>query len=475
MAIHTDPQARDGGIGVSANWPDEARATLVLAWPLIITQIAQIAFWTTDVVVMGWLGAEFLAAGALATSLFNPLIVGGFGVVLATSPMVAQAIGARDFKSIRRTVRVGFWAALIVAAVIMPIIWQAEAFLLLVGQDPDISKLSGLFLHYAVWSVPTALLFNVLRSFISAKGNTQVVLVITLACVVLNAFLNYLLVFGNLGFPRLEIVGSGIATSITNLVMFLIALAYAVYAKRYRRHFILVRLWKPDWPRFFEFFRIGLPIGLTLLSEVGLFGVAVLLMGWLGPAEVAGHAIALQCAAITFMVPLGLSQATTIRVGLAFGAQNHHGVALAGWTSLALTLCFMVFTCTAFLLVPYQLATLFLDPGNPENTASIGLAVSYLMVAAAFQFFDGTQVSMAAALRGLSDTRVPMVVALIGYWIVGLGVAYLCGFTLGGRGVGIWIGLAAGLAFVAVVLAWRWLNRERLGLVRHAPLVAEPS
>jgi MATE family multidrug resistance protein len=174
-------------------------------------------------------------------------------------------------------------------------------------------------------------------------------------------------------------------------------------------------------------------------------------------------------------VPLGLSQATTIRVGLAFGAQDHRGVSLAGWTSLALTLCFMVFTCMAFLLVPYQLATLFLDPGNPENSASIGLAVSYLIVAAAFQFFDGTQVSMAAALRGLSDTRVPMVVALVGYWVVGLGTAYVCGFTLGGRGVGIWIGLAAGLAFVAVVLAWRWINRERLGLVKHAPLVADPS
>lgn len=453
-----------------APWFNEARLTLVLAWPLIFAQVAQIGFFTTDVIMMGWLGPQYLAAGSLATAIFHPLVIGGVGVVTATAPLVAQAMGARDLKSIRRTVRQGFWVALLVAAMIMPVTMNAEPIFHLLGQRPDTSARAALFLHFASWSVPFALLFNVLRLFISAKGNTGVILAIILGGLVFNAILNYGLVFGNFGLPRLELVGSGIATTISNIVMFLAALAYAVRHQAYRRHYILVRFFKPDWPRFFEFFRIGMPIGLTLMSEVGLFGVAVIMMGWLGTNEVAAHAVAIQCTAIVFMVPLGLSQATTIRVGLAQGAKNPHAVAIAGWTSLAITLVFMTFTCTLFLVAPHQLTAFFLDPAKPENTASITLAVAYITVAALFQFVDGTQVAMAAALRGLSDTRVPMMVALVGYWVVGLSTSYICGFVLEMRGVGIWLGLAAGLAFVAMVLAFRWSRRESLGLVRQATI-----
>ncbi|MEX0859396.1 MAG: MATE family efflux transporter [Cucumibacter sp.] len=460
-----DPQLRAGRTAVDSGWAEEARTTFALAWPLIITQVAQIAFFTTDVIVMGWLGPDYLAAGTLATALIHPLVVGGFGVVFATSPMVAQAIGARDFRSIRRTVRQGFWIALLLSVVIIPLLYQAPTIFTWLGQRPETIDRASLFIAFAAWSTPSVLLFMVLRSLISAKGNTGVILAITLVGVACNALFNYALVFGNFGLPRLELIGSGIATSLTNFLMFLAALAYAVFHRRYRRHHILVRFWKPDWPRFFEFFRIGMPIGLTLMSEVGLFGVAVIMMGWLGSNEVAAHAVALQCAAIAFMVPLGLSQATTIRVGLAMGARHPAGVTVAGWTSLALTLAFMALTCASFLLFPDWFASIFLDPAKPGNATSLSLATSYLTIAALFQFVDGTQVSMASALRGLSDTRVPMIVALVGYWLVGLSIAYLCGFVLGWRGVGIWIGLAAGLAFVAVVLTIRWASRERLGLV----------
>jgi len=446
----------------------EARATLILAWPLVLAQLAQISFFTTDVIMMGWLGPEFLAGGLLATALMHPAVIGGFGVTTAAAPMISQAIGARELRSIRRTVRQGCWAALVVAAIIIPFLYVAGPIFTFLNQPPSATALAAEYLVYAAWSVPGALLLNVLRAFISAKGNTGVVLVIIASAAVLNAGINYVLMFGHFGFPKLELVGAGIATAITNTLMFLAALAYAVWHKNYRRHFILVRFWKPDWPRFFEFFRIGLPIGLTLLSEVGMFGVAVILMGWLGTNEVAGHAVAIQCASVTFMVPLGISQATTIRVGLSQGRRDPAGVAVSGWVSLAMTLVFMGFTCAAFLIVPDRLAHIFLDPGEAENLLPISLAISYLAVAGLFQFVDGAQVSAAAALRGLNDTKIPMVIALIGYWVVGLGTAYLCGFVFGMRGVGIWTGLAAGLAFVAIAMMVRWAVRERLGLVRHA-------
>ena len=201
------------------------------------------------------------------------------------------------------------------------------------------------------------------------------------------------------------------------------------------------------------------------VAEIGLFSAASVLMGLLGTNELAAHAVALQCASMTFMVPLGLSQATTVRVGLAFGAGSPEGVRKAGWTSLGLTLCFMSATCLLFLLVPHAVVGLFLDASAPQNQVALGLAATYLGVAGVFQLVDGTQVIAAAALRGLSDTKMPMILALGGYWACGLPIAYLCGFTLGLRGFGVWLGLAAGLAIVAVILTARFALRERLGLV----------
>ena len=190
-----------------------------------------------------------------------------------------------------------------------------------------------------------------------------------------------------------------------------------MFHPKYKRHYVLIRFFKPDWPRFFEFFRIGLPIGAIQIAEVGLFGFAVLMMGWISTEAVAAHAIAVQCASISFMVPLGLSQAATIRVGLAQGARDPARVGRAGWASLVMTLMFMALTCALFVFAPHVLTGVFLDASRPENQQTIALAVSYLTVAGLFQFFDGTQVAMASNLRGLSDTRVPMMVALIGYWV----------------------------------------------------------
>ena len=207
-----------------------------------------------------------------------------------------------------------------------------------------------------------------------------------------------------------------------------------------------------------------------LLAEVGLFTCAALLQGWLGSAEVAAHSVALQLAAIAFMVPLGLGQATTVRVGIAVGENNPEGVRKAGWSALLATLIFMSLTCALFLAIPHQLVSLFLDPANPENFRTLTLAASYLGIVALFQLADGAQVAMISALRGISDTKVPLVIGLVGYWAIGFPVAYLLGFHTALRGVGIWLGLATGLIVVAAVVIARFSLREKFGLLRAVAL-----
>lgn len=415
--------------------------------------------------MMGWLGPKFLAAGTLATSVLMCLQLFGVGLIGAVAPMVAQALGAKEQRSVRRIVRQGLWAALLLAALITPIIWNLRAVLLALGQDPELAALAENFAHTACWLIAPAFGIIVIRSFLAALGSTKVILLITVAGVLVNGLSNYALMFGNWGFPKLGLAGAGISTTMVNIVMFGLMLLYVQTHRKYRRYHILARFFEADWPHFRDIFRIGLPIGLMLVSEVGLFTSAALMQGWISSESVAAHAIALQFSAIAFMVPLGISQATTVRVGLAYGEKSPRGVQLTGWVSLGTTLAFMSSTCLLFLLMPHTLVGLFLDPANPENTETLTLAASFLVVAALFQLVDGAQVSAGSALRGLSDTKTPLLLALLGYWGIGFPTAYLLGFVFGLQGLGIWYGLAVGLAFAAVSLVTRFALRERLHLV----------
>ncbi|MDB5541399.1 MAG: family efflux transporter, partial [Devosia sp.] len=243
-------------------------------------------------------------------------------------------------------------------------------------------------------------------------------------------------------------------------------LGYALTHRRLKRFHILLRFLRPDWPRFREILRVGVPIGLTVAAEVGLFSVAAILMGRLGTNEVAAHAVALQLASTAFMVPLGLGMAATVRVGLAYGRGDAEGVRLAGWTAIFLGTGFMALTAALFLAIPLALVTIFLDSTDPANATALMLAATYLGVAGIFQLADGAQVVAAHSLRGLSDTRTPMMLAIFGYWFVGLPTAYVLGFVFDLRGTGVWLGLAVGLAFVAILLVSRFALRGRLGLLK---------
>lgn len=446
-------------------WKSEFLATYKLAWPLVLTQLLHTSLGATDVVMMGWLGPKFLAAGGTASSYYFTFLVFGMGLVGAVSPLVAQAIGAKNLTAVRRSVRQGIWVSLMLGAILVLILSQSEYVFGLLGQKPEAIELSGGYLQYASWSVFPVLIMVTFRSFLSGHGDTKVILLITILGFFLNLLGNYALMFGNWGMPRMELEGAGIATAVVQYISTILLVIYIVFKASYKHYEIFVRFWRPDWAKFNEIIRVGTPIGLTVMAEVGLFSAAFFLFGLLTSEETAAHAVALQITSITFMIPFGLSMATTVRVGIAYGQNDREGVFYAGWVSIILSFLVMVITCTSFILIPEIFVHLFLDPTLEKNTAAIGFAVSYLLIAGVFQLVDGLQVVCAAALRGLSDTKIPMYVAILGYWALGMPIAYLLAFQFDLRGIGVWIGLAVGLAFVSVILAIRFIKREQLQLV----------
>ncbi|QNP45050.1 MATE family efflux transporter [Sphingomonas sediminicola] len=448
------------------DWSDELRATLALAWPLILANLTMQLIQATDVVLLGWLGPKELAAAALALSLSFGMILFAFGVLTGTSPMMASALGSRfnSVRDVRRTFRQGLWAAAMMSIPTLIVLWNAERVILFFGQDSELARLAGWFLRGYMWVIPPWMLFQVMRNFLSALERPGWVLVISTLGIPLNAIVSWSLIFGHLGMPKLGLIGGGVGSSIVWAAMAL-ALALVILTDRqFRRFHLFGRFWRPDWPRFRQLFKLGGPIGLTMGLEGGIFSAAAYLMGIFGAPSVAAHQIALQIAATAFMVPLALGQATTVRVGLAYGRQDRKGIGLAGWTSFGLSTAFMTFTAVVMFTFPHQLITLFLAD-TPENATVIALGVSFLRIAALFQIVDGWQVVGAGMLRGLHDTRVPMVFALFGYWAIGLGVGVGLAFVMEWRGVGIWTGLAAGLGVVAVLMLWRWSRRDRLGLL----------
>jgi MATE family multidrug resistance protein len=297
----------------------------------------------------------------------------------------------------------------------------------------------------------------------SALERPRVVLWLSLTGIALNFLLSWSLIFGHFGLPALGLAGGGVGSTLTWLFICGALICVATLHRHFRRFHLFGRWWRFDGQRTAAMIRLGWPIGATMALEMGVFALAAYFMGWLGAPAVAAHAVALQLAAITFMVPLGLGQAATVRVGLALGRKDGQGIRRAGWTGWVLGVAFMGVMALGMWAFPRQLVTLFLAD-VPANAVVIGLAISFLRVAAAFQLVDGAQVIGAGMLRGLHDTRWPLLFALFGYWVVGLGIGSWLAFARDWKGVGIWVGLASGLAAVAVLMLVRWILRDRLRL-----------
>lgn len=447
-------------------WRAEMRAMLVLSWPMILTNLGQTAMTATDVLMMGRLGADALAAGSLGANLYFLPLIFGLGLMQAVSPMVATEFGRKrhSVRDVRRTVRQGLWIAVMVTIPIWLFLWQAEAILLLMRQDPKLAALAGSYVHTLQWAVLPFYGYIVLRSFMSAQERPGWALAIVIACVAFNVFANWCLMYGNLGFPALGLPGSGWATTISSALMFVGLAAVVSLERRFRRYRLFGRFWRADWPRWRAMLKLGLPIAGLLTFEVSIFNAAAFLMGLIGATSIAAYAIAIQIASISFMVPMGIGQAVTVRVGLAHGAGDAAAVSRAGWTGYGLGVGFMVLAALSMVTFPHLLIGAFIDREAPENAEVVMLAVGFLAFAGLFQIFDGAQAVAGGMLRGLHDTTVPMVCALVGYWGVGLPLGALLAFHFELQGNGIWIGLSLGLAVVAALLLVRWMRRDRLGL-----------
>jgi len=447
------------------SWSAHLRGTLALGLPLIGTQMAQMGINFLDTMMLGWLGAETLAASVLATTLFFLVLVVGFGLAQAVLPLTSQAAGQGDERALRRSVRMGFWVVVAYSVVTMPLLWNTEYFLLAIGQRPDLAAHAQEYVRIVQWSLFPVLILSVLRSYLSSIDRIQIVMWVTIAAVGVNGVLNYAFIFGNFGAPRMEIGGAALASLITNIMSVAAVIVYCHFIPEIRRHEIFVRFWRADWGAFFEVFRLGLPISLTILAEVGLFSAASIMMGWVGVIPLAAHGIALQVTSIAFMIPLSFSQAGTVRLGRAVGRGDALEVERAGWTVILLGVAFAVFSALMFLLFPRALISLYLDVKNPDAVAIIAYGAPLLAIAGAFQIVDTLQVLGAGLLRALKDTRVPMLIALFSYWVVGIPSAYVLGFVLDYGGRGVWGGLALGLAFAAVLMNQRYFRRDRLGLM----------
>lgn len=449
------------------SWGAEARATAALSWPLVLTNLAQIAIMATDTVMMGWVSSRALAAGSLGTNFYFAVFVVGFGLAMATAPLMAQALGrARHaVRDVRRTVRQGLWACAAACGPSWILLWNAEAVLTMAGQDPALAAAAGEYLRAMMWGLLPLMWFMVLRCFISALERPAAALVVTVVAIALNALSNWLLMFGNGGFPALGLTGAGVSSTLSATVMFVGLLGFCLWDRRLRRYALLGRFWVPDWQRFREIWRLGLPIAAGFGFEMLSLNAVVAFMGVISAEALAAHAIAMQIASITFMVPLGISQAATVRVGLAMGRDDAAALRRAGWVALALGGAFMAAMAVMLLSIPEALIGLFLAGTDASALRVAELAAVFLALSALFQIADGVQIVGQGVLRGLKDTRVPMIFVGMGHWLLGLPVGVGLAFAVGLGGVGLWVGMATGLGFVAVVLTLRWTRREALGLV----------
>ncbi|MDE3240057.1 MAG: MATE family efflux transporter [Paracoccaceae bacterium] len=436
------------------------RAILVLGLPLIGSNLAQMALHVTDTVMMGRYSVAGLAAVVLGASSFFILFILGSGFAVGVMPMVASAAASGDETEGRRVTRMGMWLSLIYSALVLPVFWFSGPIFRALGQNDQVASLAEGFMRIAGFGMAPALLVMVLKSFVAALERTQVVLWVTIGALFVNAGLDWVLIFGHLGLPEMGARGSAWATLGTQTLTLIVVALYAARHGALRRFELFRRFWRPDWPALARVFRIGWPIGMTSLAEGGLFQASALMMGWIGTMQLAAHGIALELASLTFMVHMGLSQAATIRVGRARGAGDPVGLRQGAIVATAMSLGFALLAVALFLTFPRALIALWIRPGDPLAAQILDFGTRLLAVAALFQLADASQVMALGLLRGVEDTRAPMIMAAISYWLIGIPSSYLLAFRLNLGGVGLWLGLVVGLLCAATLMMLRfWRGR----------------
>ena len=444
-------------------YPGHARAITVMGLPLVGGHLGQIAIGVSDTVMAGWYSVEALAAVTLASTYFFVLLIFGSGFAWGVMPLVAAFDAEGDEVGLRRATRMGMWLSMGFAVLALPLMIWSRPIMALMGQDQALADMVDGYLFIAAWGIFPALMVMVLKSYLAALERTQVVLWITLLAGVANVLANYAFIFGNWGAPELGVRGAAIASVTSHSVSLVAVVIYVLW--KMPQHQMFVRLWRPDWEMLARVFRLGLPIGFTGLSEVGLFAASAVMMGWLGTVALAAHGIALQLASITFMVHLGISNVATIRAGNAYGRRDPAHLARGAITATVMSALVAVLTIFVFVMWPEPLINLFMQRDEPARDQILVIGVGLLAMASLFQLVDGAQAVALGILRGVQDTTVPMLLAGFSYWIVGMPASYLLGFVFDLEGVGVWLGLVFGLGVAAILLNARFWGSvlKRLG------------
>jgi MATE family multidrug resistance protein len=445
----------------------EIRATLAIAAPLAGANLAQMAMQVTNTVMVGHLGAVSLAAAGLGAALYSMLLMICQGVLTAVAPLAAHAIGADDHFAAGRIAGAGLILAAVLTMPVIALLTALPHLLAALGYAPALVAEIGRYLDAVRWGLPAALGFAVLRFLLIATFRARIVMVVPLVAIPLNALIGWALIFGHLGAPALGIAGAGCANASLQWAMLG---SFAVYLLVTRQRIpvgIAVRFWR-DLARIV---RLGMPIGAQVGLEVGLFAATGIMMGVLGADALGAHQLVFNVVGVTFMVPLGLGQAATVRVAFQLGAGAPAAAARAGFVALALGAALMAAAAVVVWQAARPLAGCYLDLADPANRGLVTIALRLFMIAAIFQVFDGAQAIATGALRGYRDTAVPMLIAAVGYWAIGFAGGWLLGFPLGFGAVGLWSGLALGLAVVAMALTLRLWFRARRPL-RAAPAAA---
>lgn len=441
---------------VSSPIRTEIKKFLQLAIPLASAQVAQSLTGFFDTIMMGRLGAQTLAGGGLASLTFLALLSTAGGLVMGVSPLIAEAYGAGDKTRIEKLARQGFWLVLLLTIPIMLAIAYLDKIMLQLKQVETTVILANTYLDIILWGFFPALGFIMLRGVVSGLSHARPVMFIVIIGTIFNITGNYILGFGKFGFPRLELAGLALASILSFWGMFLALVIYILKHPQLKTYRIFQQVYRLKPNILAELIKIGLPIGIFSLLEIGLFTIVTYLMGALGTEVLAAHQIVFQTIVVIFMIPLGMSYAATVRVGQWFGKKNLEGIKRSGYLSIGIGLVFAFLVTIAMLLFPQAIVGLYLDINDPANAKVITLALPMLTVATLSQILDTVQKITYGALQGIQDTRVPMLLSMPAFWGIGLTSGYLLGFVLGWGGTGLWLGQSIGIAIAAILFLVRF-------------------
>jgi MATE family multidrug resistance protein len=444
------------------SWPGlraEFRPLMRLAAPLVAGELGWMTMGLVDTMMVGRIGKESLGAVSIGSVMFYAITVFGIGILLGLDTLVSQAFGARDLAECHLSFVSGLWAAVLLTPPLMILVYLSSPFLISFGVQPAVMAEATPYLSAIVWSLPTLLAYTAIRRYLQSMNIVKPVMFSLLTANIINAAVNWVLIFGNLGFPALGAAGAGWATTISRFYMLGFLAAYMLWHARREGTGLTHTNPALDWERLAKLTRLGLPAALQITVEVGLFAVAAAFIGRLPAEQLAAHQVALNAASYTFMVPLGLGSAAAVRVGQAVGRRDLPGASAAGWAAILLGGLFMSCAGAIFAGIPAAIGRLF-----TSDAAVVAAAVSLLRIAAIFQLFDGLQGVATGALRGLGDTRTAMLTHLVCYWLLGLPLGYWLCFTEGWGAFGMWIGFCAALVAIGAILAAMW----RLRLRSHA-------